>query len=64
MTFDHALLTGVWTIYIFVGSSLKDHRLEFYLGSSYRDYATRVAGYPGIFLGPLARWNSSKADSP
>jgi methanethiol S-methyltransferase len=56
MTLDHALLTGVWTIYIFVGSCLKDQRLAFYLGDEYRRYASRVAGYPLMFFGPLARW--------
>ena len=56
MTFDHALLTGVWTCYIFIGSVLKDQRLAYYLGDGYREYACRVPGYPGMFLGPLARW--------
>lgn len=56
MSLDHALLTGVWTIYIFVGSSLKDRRLAFYLGREYQQYAQRVIGYPFIHFGPLARW--------
>jgi hypothetical protein len=56
MTVDHALLTGIWTIYIFIGSWMKDHRLAFYLGDSYLQYAARVPGYPGMVLGPLAPW--------
>ena len=59
MTADHAALTTVWTVYIFVGSYLKDRRLTFYLGDRYREYASRVPGYPGMFFGPLAKWPSS-----
>jgi methanethiol S-methyltransferase len=55
MTVDHAILTGVWTSYIFLGSWLKDGRLIFYLGDSYRRYQTAVPGYPGMPWGPLAR---------
>lgn len=55
MTLDRAVLTGVWTAYIFFGSWLKDRRLEFYLGEPYREYAARVPGYPGIVFGPLGR---------
>ena len=36
MTLDHALLTVAWTAYIFVGSVLKDRRMLFFLGKSYR----------------------------
>lgn len=56
MTADHAVLTGIWTAYVFVGSWLKDRRLTFYLGDVYREYASRVAGYPGILFGPLGKW--------
>jgi protein-S-isoprenylcysteine O-methyltransferase Ste14 len=55
MTLDHAVLTGVWTVYIFAGSVLKDRRLLHYLGPSYADYMRRVPGYPGMPAGPLAR---------
>lgn len=55
MTADRALLCGLWTLYVFVGSTLKDRRLEYFLGERYRDYAARVPGYPGIPFGPLAR---------
>jgi methanethiol S-methyltransferase len=63
MTADHALLTGVWTIYIFLGSWLKDLRLAFYLGDGYRHYAERVPGYPFVPLGPLARLRRSATDA-
>ncbi|HEY4233101.1 MAG TPA: hypothetical protein VGM76_06730 [Lacipirellulaceae bacterium] len=56
MTLDHAVLTAMWTAYILVGSCLKDQRLAFYLGDSYRDYCARVPGYPLMFVGPLAKW--------
>jgi len=55
MTLDHALLTVVWTAYIFVGSYLKDERLAYYLGATYREYQERVPGYPLIAFGPLGR---------
>lgn len=55
MTYDHALLTAVWTIYVFVGSYLKDERLAFYLGAAYRAYQAAVPGYPWIGIGPLGR---------
>jgi len=55
MTLDRMLLASVWTAYILVGSYLKDVRLVFYLGDAYRAYQAKVAGYPLIFFGPLAR---------
>ncbi len=55
MTWDHVILTIVWTSYIFVGSYFKDRRLLFYLGKTYRDYARRVSGYPVIGIGPMGR---------
>ncbi len=62
MTADHAILTATWTGYIYIGSCLKDRRMLFYLGSSYLDYARRVPGYPGVPLGPLAKWPATPAD--
>lgn len=53
MTLDHAVLTGVWTVYIFAGSWLKDERLAFYAGPPYREYQSRVPGYPFLLRGPL-----------
>ena len=55
MTTDHALLTLVWSVYIYGGSVHKDRRLLFYLGDRYRDYMEKVPGYPLVFWGPLAR---------
>lgn len=46
MTLDHAALTAIWTAYIFLGSSLKDRRLTYYIGQPYRQYAARVPAYP------------------
>ena len=55
MTLDHALLTTVWTGYIFLGSIFKDQRLYRFIGTPYRDYAIRVPGFPLCPIGPLAR---------
>jgi len=55
MTIDRAVLTGLWTVYIFGGSCLKDLRLTHYMGDTYRQYQARVSGYPGMFFGPLGR---------
>lgn len=55
MTADHAVLTAVWTAYIFTGSVLKDQRLEHYLGEAYSAYMAKVPGYPLMFVGPLGR---------
>ncbi len=57
MTIDHVLLTGIWTVYIGIGSVLKDQRLLFYLGDSYRLYTEKVAGYPLMAARPLAKQN-------
>ncbi len=58
MTIDRAMLTGLWTVYIFCGSMLKDLRLIHYVGDAYREYQARVPGYPGMFFGPLGRRKS------
>ena len=55
VTLDRAVLIGVWTMYIYVGSVLKDRRLLFYVGDEYRRYQADVPGYPGMPFGPLAR---------
>ena len=55
MTLDHALLTGVWTIYLAIGSYLKDERLAHYMGEEYRRYQEQVPGYPLVPWGPLGR---------
>ncbi len=56
MSFDHVILTIVWTFYIYLGSYLKDRRLEFYMGDEYRQYAKSVVGFPLIGFGPWGRW--------
>lgn len=55
MTYDRAVLTAFWSVYIFYGSYLKDRRLLFYLGDRYRAYQSEVPGYPGVPIGPLGR---------
>lgn len=60
MTWDHAVLTAVWTIYIYLGSYFKDQRLLRYIGPPYREYAERVVGLPVIGIGTLRRY--PKAD--
>ena len=55
MTADRAILTAVWTAYVFIGSYLKDRRLLYYVGEPYRRYLAEVPGYPGMVAGPLGR---------
>lgn len=55
MTLDHAILTAAWTFYIYLGSYWKDRRMIHYLGESYREYASRVTGFPLIGFGPWGR---------
>jgi hypothetical protein len=55
VTGDRALFIGLMTAYVFIGSHLKDCRLVYYLGHTYREYEMRVPGYPVIGLGPLGR---------
>jgi protein-S-isoprenylcysteine O-methyltransferase Ste14 len=64
MSYDRATLTAVWTAYIFVGSVLKDRRLVHYVGAPYREYQSRVAGYPFIPFGPLARVRAATTPQP
>ena len=45
MTIDRALLVAIWTVYIFLGSYLKDLRLIHYLGDTYREYRAKVPAY-------------------
>jgi protein-S-isoprenylcysteine O-methyltransferase Ste14 len=64
MTLDRLLLSSVFTVYILMGSYLKDRRLVFYLGDTYRDYQARVPGYP-LMVGPLGRISmSGKLNAP
>jgi len=54
-TLDRLLLMGLLTVYVALGSWLKDRRLVFYLGDVYRNYEARVPGYPLVGFGPLGR---------
>ena len=63
MTLDHAVLTGIWTVYIAIGSVLKDRRLSFYLGEPYLSYMQKVSGYPLVPFGPLAKLYSPAMNS-
>ncbi len=61
VTIDRALLTGLWTLYIAVGSYLKDERLAATVGEAYRDYQRRVPGFPLLGFGPWGRLKSKPA---
>ncbi len=54
-TLDRVVVLGVWTVYIFVGSWLKDRRLVRFIGDPYRSCMREVPGYPLMPTGPLAR---------
>jgi hypothetical protein len=60
MTFDRLILAITWTTYVFIGSHLKDLRLTYYLGETYRRYQSTVPGYPFIPFGPLGRRRPSR----
>jgi methanethiol S-methyltransferase len=55
MTLDHAILTTVWTVYIYAGSYFKDRRLIRFIGEPYLAYAAKVVGLPLIGFGSLRR---------
>lgn len=55
MTLDHAVLTCIWTTYIYLGSYAKDQRMLRFVGAQYREYASRIPGLPIIGFGPLLR---------
>jgi protein-S-isoprenylcysteine O-methyltransferase Ste14 len=55
VTADRAVLIGIWTCYVFVGSHLKDERMARLLGDPYRRYQAEVPGFPLMWWGPLAR---------
>jgi len=56
MTLDHAILTGVWTLYIYAGSYFKDRRLLRFIGEPYLEYGRRISGFPIIGFGSLRRF--------
>jgi methanethiol S-methyltransferase len=64
MTLDHAVLTGIWTFYILVGSYLKDRRLAHYLGYTYRAYQAKVPGFPFVSFGPLGKVDLPASEKP
>lgn len=53
MTTAHLLLSIGLTIYIVIGSWLKDRRLTMFIGDEYRAYMAEVPGFPGLHWGPL-----------
>jgi protein-S-isoprenylcysteine O-methyltransferase Ste14 len=55
MSLDHAVLTAVWTGYLFLGSMIKDRRLEKFIGEPYRNYERNVVGFPLMARGPLGK---------
>jgi len=59
MTIDRVVLVGIWTVYIFLGSYLKDLRLIHYLGDTYRKYQSQVPAYVRVVSrGVAARMSS------
>ncbi len=53
MSEAHLLLSVGLTIYIVIGSWLKDRRLAMFIGDEYRTYMAEVPGFPGLRWGPL-----------
>jgi protein-S-isoprenylcysteine O-methyltransferase Ste14 len=64
MSLDRAMLVALWTVYIFVGSHLKDRRLVHYVGQAYQRYQARVPGYPFVQFGPLGKVPMPKTEVP
>jgi methanethiol S-methyltransferase len=46
VTLDRAVLIGLWTVYVGIGSYLKDERLSRLIGEPYRRYRNEVPAYP------------------
>ncbi len=46
VTLDRAVLIGLWTVYVGIGSYLKDERLAKLIGDPYRHYRNEVPAYP------------------
>jgi protein-S-isoprenylcysteine O-methyltransferase Ste14 len=55
VTLDRAVLIALWTVYVFVGSYLKDERLARLIGERYRRYQDEVPFYPFLSRGLLGR---------
>jgi protein-S-isoprenylcysteine O-methyltransferase Ste14 len=64
VTADRAILIGIWTAYVFVGSYLKDRRLGQALGEPYLRYVSDVPAYPFLTWGPkpggVLQWTSGR----
>jgi methanethiol S-methyltransferase len=45
VTLDRALLIALWTVYVFIGSHLKDRRLTGLVGEPYRQYQNDVPAF-------------------
>ncbi len=54
-TLDRLMMMTLLTVYVAIGSWLKDRRMVFYLGDVYQGYQARVPGYPLVGFGPLGR---------
>jgi len=52
VTADRAILIGIWTAYVFVGSYLKDRRLAHLVGERYVEYIDKVPAYPFLAMRP------------
>lgn len=63
MTFDRMALAIAWSAHIFVGSYLKDRRLTYYIGETYREYQRHVPGYPYMPYGAFGRLRPEKRDA-
>ena len=63
VTLDRAVLITIWSLYIVVGSIIKDARMLHFIGDTYREYQSRIPGYPGISFGPLGRVRASQTAS-
>jgi protein-S-isoprenylcysteine O-methyltransferase Ste14 len=63
-TLDRLMMMGMLTVYVAIGSFLKDRRLVFYLGDLYRDYQARVPGYPLVGFGPLGKVGRARITRP
>ena len=46
ITLDRALLIVLWTVYVFVGSALKDRHMVGLIGEPYRRYQAEVPAFP------------------
>ncbi len=57
VTLDRAVLIAIWTVYVLVGSHLKDRRLSALIGEPYREYRNEV---PAFFLSAGRRFKGRR----